>query len=1364
MGNENDVLKEMMLQQQAWASKLLADQKQWMQSMLEKSQAGGSSDSNINVPSFHSFTKEIQPWESYLEQLEQHFTAYAVINQEKKKSFFLSWSGEEIFELLKKLFGGEKLFNKTYKEVTEKLTEHFVSKVHVIAARYEFHNLAMKPNQTYREWVAELRGIARNCKFTCGVSSCATEYTDEMIRDMIILNTPHDSVRISAMQKLQPTLAEVLLMAESYEATTKNVQVIKENNNHEEKEIESFSNINVLQNKRKISKRNTNSYKQEFKSCTGCGISHERENCRFRFVTCHQCKRKGHIAAVCLSKKENNQNKFANSTNNIEADDICDQILSITGIVKNENNKMFIDVQIAGTFVKFQLDSGASVSVITKKTYDLLKKPQLEICKRELFGFGHKRIKTIGELKIKIKCGKMERRVPLVVTDVDYGNNLFGADLFKQFGFTINQIDNITDNILDNDAERKCKQLCEKYNNIFGNDIGTIKSFQARIYLKSNATPKFYKSRSVPFAQLPIFNREAERMVNEGIWKPIQFSDWASPIVLITKQDGSLRICGDFKVAVNNQIDVEKYPLPTRESLFHKIRYGKYFSKLDLKEAYLQMELEESSKSILVVNTPAGLFQYQRMPYGIASAPAIFQRYLEQLLQGIEGCGNYLDDIIISAPTIEEHVARLEKVLAILSKHGIKCKKSKCKFIKQTIEYLGRQLSATGILPDEDGVRAVKYLRPPRDLKEVEAFIGKVNYYNNFIPNFSQIAAPINQLRRKNAKFEWGKHQQDSFQALKDHIVSATEMAHFQEHLPIILATDASSYGIGAVISHLYADGTERPIAFASKTLDQHQEKYSQIEKEALSIVFGVQRFHTYLYGRKFILITDHKPLVTLFSPNKQLPTMTAHRIQRWAIILMAYQFEIKYRRSSEHGNADALSRLPIGPDPEFDKNEYCNSISEFNTPINIDIIRELTLKDEILQKVKSYVEKGWPQVMKTEENRLRPFFNQKFCLVLHNDVLFLQTSNTSRVIIPSSLKVNILNLLHDGHWGIVKMKRLARQHCWWVTMDKDIEEIAAKCEICKVHGASPAQEFSKWPDAIRPWQRVHIDFAGPIFGSMWLICVDAYSQYPFICQMTSTTSTDTVSQLSGIFSIEGLPETLVSDNGPQLTSDEFQEFCLSNGIQHVTTAPFHPASNGLAERFVRTFKTSVAKNIEGGISIKNAVLKYLSTYRSMPNHEGKSPSELLHGRKVRTLLTQLPSQTTKQEEEKVNNGTKYKVGESVFLRNYGRGPKWIKGTIEKIIGNMVYIIKTEFRKCKRHQNQVKPRVVREKTPNQLVYPDTIQLEGSNSTEETEKQHKPPEENPRLFQTVEPEVRRSQRTRIAVDRFHAEDFRNKREG
>lgn len=489
------------------------------------------------------------------------------------------------------------------------------------------------------------------------------------------------------------------------------------------------------------------------------------------------------------------------------------------------------------------MDSGASISIINLKTYKQLNKPKLLKTKRILYGFGKKQIPVLGELNTTVKCGKHEKEVVIVVVNTEFGDNLFGYDLFKIFGFEIQQINTISDI-----SKYKINALCTKYREIFEPALGTVKDFKANIRLKSDAQPKFFRSRQIPFAQMPQFKAEIERLIGEGILKPVKFSEWASPIVLAKKPNNSIRICGDFKLAVNTQIDIEQYPLPTRDNLLHTVRKGKFFSTLDLKDAYLQIELDNDSKNVMVINTPLGLFQYQRLPYGIASAPAIFQKYVEQLLTGIEGCGNYLDDIIISAPTLDEHLERLEKILQILKLNGIICKQEKCQFLQDKITYLGCQISSKGILPDESGVHAVKNIKAPKDIKELEAFMGKVNYYHNFVPNFSSLAAPINMLRRKNVTFKWESAQQQSFNDLKAHIVNATQLTHFQDELPLILATDASPFGIGAVISHLYTDGTERPIAFASKTLDQHQVKYSQIEKEGLAIVFGVKRFHQHVF------------------------------------------------------------------------------------------------------------------------------------------------------------------------------------------------------------------------------------------------------------------------------------------------------------------------------------------------------------------------------------------------------------------------------------------------------------------------------------------------------------------------------------
>ncbi|XP_037941915.1 uncharacterized protein K02A2.6-like [Teleopsis dalmanni] len=472
----------------------------------------------------------------------------------------------------------------------------------------------MKPHQSYREWVADLRGLARECNFSCSAQNCLHNFVDDMIRDQIIIRTPHDAVRTAAFQKPHPTLADVLQIAELYETTTKTVATIKEQT------IENSMPVNSV---------------VKFKSCSGCGNSHARENCKFRNAVCNRCSKIGHIAPVCMSKQnknnkrnsgdENKKKDYRRKSHNIGT---VETINSLTGIVKTESNKNYIDLEICNKIVSFQMDSGATVSLINKRTFKTLNCPKLRNCTKTLFGFGKNEIPVLGELCVDIKCGGKEREVVIVVVDVENCNNLFGFDLFKEFGFEIQQICNITES-----ESHRISELCKKYGDIFEPALGTIKNFK----------------------------KEVDRLTNAGIWKPVKFSQWASPIVLAPKADGSIRICEDFKQAVNAQIDIEQYPLPIRESLFHKINCGQHFTKIDLKDAYLQMELDDEAKTIMVVNTPLGLFQYQRLPFGIASAPAIFQRYLEQLLQGVEGCGNYLDDIIISAPTFQQHISRLEQ-------------------------------------------------------------------------------------------------------------------------------------------------------------------------------------------------------------------------------------------------------------------------------------------------------------------------------------------------------------------------------------------------------------------------------------------------------------------------------------------------------------------------------------------------------------------------------------------------------------------------------------------------------------------------------------------------------------------------------
>ncbi|XP_046812430.1 uncharacterized protein K02A2.6-like [Lucilia cuprina] len=406
---------------------------------------------------------------------------------------------------------------------------------------------------------------------------------------------------------------------------------------------------------------------------------------------------------------------------------------------------------------------------------------------------------------------------------------------------------------------------------------------------------------------------------------------------------------------------------------------------------------------------------------------------------------------------------------------------------------------------------------------------------------------------------------------------------------------------------------------------------------------------------------------------------MTLHRLQRWAVILQSYEYNIRYKNTKNHANADALSRLPMGEDIEFDnyeksmldiENIYESTIADF--PIDAHIIAEHIKNDNILRSVSKYITEGWPENIKKSQSELLPYYLRKMSLSLVNGVILIQTDHI-RVVIPTSLHKQILYVIHEGHWGKSQMKQIARRYVWFPKIDEAIENISKCCSTSQEAGSNPNREFSSWPKATKPWERIHVDFAGPFFSQMWLIVVYAYSRFPYVIEMSTATSSTTIHALRDIFSVEGLPNTIVKDNGSQFTSKDFEEFCRRNAIEHITSPPFHPSSNGLAERTVRTFKESFKKNMCDKQDKSRAVFKFLSTYRSTPNTvTGKSPAELLHGCQPRTILSALfPS-----KHSKVENQTKFKVNDLVYARNFAGTKKWIEGTITNVEGKMMYAIK----------------------------------------------------------------------------------------
>ena len=389
------------------------------------------------------------------------------------------------------------------------------------------------------------------------------------------------------------------------------------------------------------------------------------------------------------------------------------------------------------------------------------------------------------------------------------------------------------------------------------------------------------------------------------------------------------------------------------------------------------MELDEDSQEYLTINTHQGLYRYNRLVFGITSAPAIWQRSIDQVLDGVGGTSCILDDIIITGKNDQEHLDHLEEVLKRLQEHGLRINREKCDFFQKKVTYCGHEVDRDGLHKTQEKIDAVVNAPRPENVQQVRSFLGLVNYYHKFLPNLATTLNPLNQLLEQGKQWNWTTECEEAFIKVKELIASDMVLTHYDPGRPLRLACDASPVGIGAVLSHIMDDGSERPIAFASRTLSKTEKNYSQIDKEALALVWGVKKFHLYLFGRHFTLVTDHDPLTSIFHPKKGIPAMTVARLQRYALFLAGFNYSIEYKNTTQHGNADGLSRLPVTRDSEttVDPVEIFQMSQIDILPISVDMIRQATQRDPVLSRVLEHTKQGWPT--KCEEE-LEPYYRRK--------------------------------------------------------------------------------------------------------------------------------------------------------------------------------------------------------------------------------------------------------------------------------------------------------------------------------------------------------------------------------------------------
>jgi hypothetical protein len=709
--------------------------------------------------------------------------------------------------------------------------------------------------------------------------------------------------------------------------------------------------------------------------------------------------------------------------------------------------------------------------------------------------------------------------------------------------------------------------------------------------------------------------------------------------------------------------------------IFNRMQGAKVFSFLDATQGFHHVVLDEESSLLTTFNTPFGRYKWLRMPFGISSASEVFHRKMVECLHGIDGVEVFIDDIAVWGRNEEEHDHRLQQVLERCKKKGIHLNRKKCRINVREAKYLGHILSHEGLKADPEKIQAISEMPIPKSKEDIHCLLGMVNYLSKFIPNCASKTNSLRQLLRKDQPFEWGAEQQAAFQELIRDLSSSPTLALYDPTKPLVMSVDASQNGLGACLWQ-----EDHPIAYASCSLTRTQQKYAQIEKEMLAIVFGCRRFYQFIWGRSCTIVTDHKPLESIACKSY---SNVSPRLLKMLLKIQHFDLKVVYKPGKEIPVADNLSRnyltsTSVGEELEASLEAQVLQLQESFSMAESswNAYQQATAKDEELQEVIKCVEEGWPKNKKDLHSvSLGKYWSVREDLYVHGNIVF----RGRRIVVPKELRKSLLTNMHLDHGGISKTMAKAREAVYWPGMNEDITRTVENCYACQVTSRKNQSEPmmpGKLPDY--PFQVIGLDYFEEN-GAQYIVIVDAYSHWFDLYPASSTQFKVLQDILFSHFAKHGIPEKIISDNGPPFHSHQYKEFCVNHDIKSVTSSPKYPQSNGLAERSVQTAKKMIRRCRISG----NSLLMALMEYRNAPFAANlPSPSEMALGRKIRTKfpyqshhLTQhfhsLPDVVKQyeaykdQQKKYFDQGTRplsdFQNGDSVLIAD---GSNWVSGQV----------------------------------------------------------------------------------------------------
>lgn len=1247
--------------------------------------AGASPKMDWNAPDL------VTQWKSFKQHCQFWFAGPLIKASEAQKcNYVMIWIGDKGRDIYSTWDLSEE-DSKKLDVLYTNFEKHVKPKSNKIYSRYKFLSRVQKDSDTFEEYLTELKLLVKDCEY---------KDADDMIRDAIVFGTKDHKVRAKCIDEGSDlTLEKAINFARTQEISKAQLKTMNGEDNS----------INAVATKQKqtpsqyahgnYGKFNRGTSEKSKYPCRNCGGVHEPRQCPAYGKLCTKCNKKHHFPSVCLSSTTYKEFKPMkpkphklhtlhvddNTNSESESELFIDTIEEVNSLTMDEWKETIL---VNNVPVKFQLDTGAKCNVMSLATVKATcSEPKIRRKDVPLKSYSGHLIKPMGITSLTCRHRDQDFQVDFYIVREDV-QAILGAKTCQEMKM-VQRIYSLTPSALPEDIVNS-----NMYENLF-KGLGCLPGMHT-IGVDKTVTPVVHPPRKIPIAIKDKVKTELDRMTEMGvIVKQEEPTEWVNSMVTVIKPNGKIRICIDPR-DLNKAICREHYPLKTVEEVISQMPNAKIFTKLDATSGFWQLRLDEKSSKLCTFNTPFGRFRFTRLPFGIKSAPEVFQKVISQMVLDIEGAEAIIDDILVWGSNQEEHDARLKRVLERAMEYNLKLSADKCEFRKSEVTYVGHRLTSKGVKPDPEKIRAVCNMVKPTCLKDLQTFMGFIQYLSKFMPHLSTVSAPLRTLLEKNTAWHWDEEKETSFLKLKDMATNAPILQYYDPSKPLTLSVDASSKGLGAVLIQ-----NQRPVAYASRALTPTQQRYSQIEKETLAIVYGCNKFHEYVYGREVLIETDHKPLQSIFQKSLH---KTPPRLQRLLLALEKYDLEVKYKPGKEMFLADHLSRsyLPETKEilvPDINVNEI-HLISHL--PISQEMYEKFqkeTANDEHLQELQDAILDGWPEEKSNVSYNLRPYWTFRDELSVMDGLLY----KSSKLIVPRALQNSMLDKIHESHLGIVKCKARAREVLFWIGMSTDVENRVRSCGLCAQHQNINAKEPMLMPEIPdRPWSKLAAD----LFEHEkhhYLLVVDYFSKWPEVIKLENLSSKTTVNCLKELLSKYGLIDEMITDNGPQFSSADFKDFSSEFEFKHVTSSPHYAQSNGQAERTVQTVKRLIMKSKD--------LFKALLDYRNTPLDIGLSPAQLFLNRRLKTSLpTSAPllkplgldakEIAAKLKSRQLNNKIQFdkhagpgleplKAGDAVFLYTEG---KWKPGqVIEQHASPRSYVVQSsDGRKLRRNRRHLR--------------------------------------------------------------------------